>query len=62
MERAARKVQAINVDMMKVHRDKTLTPEGKRQQLDELIVEKNALLKASVLDAERAQKKPQALI
>ena len=30
--------------------------EGKRQRLDELIVEKNALLKATVLDAEKAQK------
>ena len=49
-------VQAINADMMKVHRDKALTPEGKRQRLDELIIEKNALLKASVLEAERAQK------
>ena len=42
--------------MMKVQRDKTLTPEDKRQRLDELIVEKNALLKASVLDAEKAQR------
>ena len=56
LERAARNVQAINADMMKVHRDKALTPEGKRQRLDELIVEKNALLKASVLDAEKAQR------
>ena len=57
LERAARNVQAINADMVKVHRDKTLTPESKRQRLDELIVGKNVLLKASVLNAEKAQRK-----
>ena len=50
-------MQAINADMMKVPRDKTLTPESKRQRLDELIVGKNVLLKASVLNAEKAQRK-----
>ena len=54
--RAARNVQQVNAEMMQVHRDKTLTPAAKRERLDGLIVEKNALLKATVLDAEAAQR------
>lgn len=55
LERAARNVQQVNAEMMKVHRDKTLTPDEKRQNTDRLIVEKNALLKATVMDAKAAQ-------
>lgn len=55
LDRAAKNLQHINAEMMRVHRDKTLTPEEKRQSLDQLIVEKNALLKATVQDAERVQ-------
>ena len=43
LERAARNVQAINADMREVRQDKTLTPEGKCQRLDELIVGKRVV-------------------
>lgn len=45
-----------SAEMMKTHRDKALTPDEKRQRIDELIAEKNRLLKATVQDAEAAQK------
>ena len=56
LERAARNVQQVNAEMMKVHRDKALTPEEKRQSIDRLLVEKNTLLKATVMDARAVQK------
>lgn len=55
LERASKTVQQINAEMMLTHRDKTLTSEEKRQRIDELTIEKNALLKATVLDAKAAQ-------
>lgn len=43
--------------MMKTHRDKSLTPDERRQRIDELIAEKNLLLKATVQDAKAAQQR-----
>lgn len=57
LERAAQNVKTINTEMMKTHRDKALTPDERRQRIDELIAEKNALLKAAVRDAEAVQKR-----
>lgn len=45
----------INADMRAVRRSE-LSPEGKRRQLDALIVERNQLLKATVLDAHKAKR------
>ena len=56
LERAQQNVKTINAEMMKTHRDKSLTPDERRQHIDELIAEKNRLLKATVQDAKAAQK------
>ncbi len=56
LERAQLNIRKVNAEMMKTHRDKSLTPTEKRQRIDELIAEKNLLLKATVKDAEAAQK------
>ncbi len=56
LERAQQNVRVINAEMMKTRRDKDLSPEQKRQRIDELLAEKNALLKATVQDAKAAQK------
>jgi hypothetical protein len=56
LERAQQSIKAINIEMMKTHRDKSLTPDERRQRIDELIAEKNLLLKATVQDAKAAQK------
>ncbi|MER2540009.1 MAG: LPD38 domain-containing protein [Azonexus sp.] len=56
LERAAQNIKTINNEMMKTHRDKALTPDQRRQRIDELIAEKNTLLKATVKDAEAVQK------
>ena len=56
LERAQQNIRVINAEMMKTHRDKDLSPEQKRQRIDELLVEKNALLKATVQEAKAAQK------
>lgn len=56
LERAQQNVKVINAEMMKTRRDKDLSPEQKRQRIDELLAEKNALLKATVQDAKAAQK------
>lgn len=50
LERASRNIGTINADMEEVRRS-ILTPAEKRAKLDELISEKNELLKATVLDA-----------
>lgn len=56
LERAQQNIKAINIEMMKTHRDKSLTPDERRQRIDELIAEKNLLLKSTVQDAKAAQK------
>lgn len=56
LERAAKNLSAINNDMQAVRRDPLLSPEEKRAKLDELTVERNALLKAAILDSKAAQK------
>jgi hypothetical protein len=55
LERAAKNLSGINKDMLAVRRSDA-TPEEKRQQLDALTVERNALLKAAVLDSKAAQR------
>lgn len=57
LERAQQNIRAINAELMATHRNKDLTPEQKRQRVDELIIEKNVLLKATVQDAKAAQKR-----
>lgn len=57
LERAQQNIKVINAEMMKTHRDKALSPSEKRQRIDELIAEKNALLKDTVQDAEVAQRR-----
>jgi hypothetical protein len=56
LERAAKNLQGINADMRQARRDDNLTPREKREKLDSLTVERNALLKAAVTDAKTAQK------
>ena len=55
LERAARSLAGINKDMLAVRRS-TASPAEKRQQLDALTAERNALLKGAVLDSKGAQK------
>lgn len=55
LERAQRNAMAIARDMNQVRRDDTLTPQEKRQRLDELTAERNQLFKASVQAAKSAQ-------
>ncbi len=56
LERAAKSLGAINKDMEQVRRDPVLSPEEKRRKLDELTIERNALLKAAVQDSQAARK------
>lgn len=56
LERAAKNLGAINNESEKLRRDGNLTPREKREKLDTLTVERNALLKAAVLDSKTAQK------
>lgn len=59
LERAAKTLAGINNEMQSVRRDDALTPAEKRQRLDSLTVERNALLKAAVIDSKAAQKEKQ---
>jgi hypothetical protein len=56
LERAAKNLGAINNEMTQVRQDGNLTPRQKRERLDALTVERNALLKAAVQDSKAAQK------
>ncbi|MRR50708.1 MAG: hypothetical protein EG825_07290 [Rhodocyclaceae bacterium] len=56
LERAAKNLSGINKDMEAARRDGALTPAEKRQKLDALTVERNALLKAAVIESKAAQK------
>lgn len=56
LERAAKNLAGINRDMEAVRQDGNLNPRQKRERLDELTVERNALLKAAVTDSKAAQK------
>ncbi len=58
LERAAKNLSGINKDMLAVRRSDA-TPAEKRQQLDALTVERNALLKGAVLDSKNARKEKQ---
>lgn len=56
LERAAKSLGVINNDMQAVRRDQTMTPAEKRQKLDVLTVERNALLKQAVTESKAARK------
>ena len=56
MERAAKSLSVINNEVQAVRRDVDLTPAEKRQKLDALTVERNALVKAAVTESKAAQK------
>jgi hypothetical protein len=56
LERANKNLQGINAELMRTRRDNSLTPGEKRQRLDTLLVERNALLKAAVMDAKALQR------
>ncbi len=56
LDRAAKHLGVINKDAEAVRRDQTLTPDQKREKLDALTVERNALLKAAVTESQSAQK------
>lgn len=58
LERAQRNLAAINNDTQMVRKDRALSPAEKRQKLDALTVERNALMKAAVLDSRQARKGP----
>lgn len=55
LERKSKDLHDINADMLEVRRS-DLTPAEKRQRLDALTVEKNALLKDVVIDVKSQQK------
>lgn len=55
LERAAKNLQGINSEMKAVRRAADQSPAEKRQRLDELIVERNQLLKDAVQAAKAAQ-------
>ena len=56
LERAQKNLSGINNDMQAVRRDDSLNPAEKRQKLDSLTVERNALLKDAVQASKAAQK------
>ena len=56
LERAAKSLSVINNEVQAVRRDVDLTPAEKRQKLDALTVERNALVKAAVTESKAAQK------
>lgn len=56
LERAAKSLSVINNEVQAVRRDVDLTPAEKRQKLDALTVERNALLKDAVTESKAAQK------
>lgn len=55
LERAQKSLTGINNDMQAVRRDQSLMPAEKRQKLDALTVERNAMLKAAVTDSKNSQ-------
>lgn len=57
LQRAATRLSTIEKDIEEIKRA-TLTPEEKRQHIDSLTVERNALLKASVLDVNPPKERP----
>jgi hypothetical protein len=57
LERANKNAMSFAKDMHQVRNDRTLTPAEKRQRLDELTAERNALFKAAVTDAKSAQRR-----
>jgi hypothetical protein len=58
LERAQKNLSGINRDMQATRRDPMLTPEQKRERLDELTQERNDLFKAAVQDSNAAQSAP----
>ena len=58
LEHANKELTGINKEMREVRRSHVLTPDEKREKLDDLIRQRNAHLKATVEDARKAQKQP----
>lgn len=56
LEKAVKNLGSINNEMQAVKRNDALTPAEKRQKIDSLTVERNALLKAAVTESKAAQK------
>ncbi len=56
LEATQKTLSAINRDMQETRRDQTLTPEQRRQRLDELTMERNALFKESVQEVQHTLK------
>lgn len=56
LERAAKSLGVINNEVQEIRRNVDLTPTEKRQKLDALTVERNALLKTAVTESKAAQK------
>lgn len=56
LERAAKNLGAINNEMEAVRRDGNLSPREKRERLDALTIERNALLKDAVTASKAVQK------
>lgn len=50
LQRAAKTLSTINAEMREVRRDASLTPREKRERLDALTVERNALIKQTVTE------------
>lgn len=57
LEKAAKNLGSINNEMQAVKRDDALNPTEKREKLDQLTVERNALLKAAVTESKVTKKR-----
>ncbi len=56
LERAQKSLTTVNHDMREVRRSPGLSPDQKRERLDALMVERNALLKQAVLETRKSVK------
>lgn len=56
LERTSKSLAAINREMREVRRTPELNPDQKRQQLDQLMVERNELIKQAVLETQSSMK------
>ena len=54
--RASKSLAGINRDMRELRRSPDMSPDEKRQRLDSLLVERNALIKQSVLETRQSMK------
>lgn len=58
LQNASKELAGINKEMRDVRHSDELTPDEKRERLDDLIRQRNEHLKAAVQDARKAQKQP----